>query len=192
MSPTFCTKLRTCALCTRALPSVLKPSVRMRARSTAPLICTGIYMESVGRGPAFRSLFIADSAFLIARSRDSTHVRLLAAPSTTAPHEEDAERDKLAEKDGYGVRNDAGWTPQLVCCSSAPRVDQISELTCALLLTVSPSSETFNAGRATATEHRAPACPLRLRFRLARRPRHRRRYRQGESSLRSLLCSHQS
>lgn len=96
----------------------------MRARSTAPLICTGIYMESVGRGPAFRSLFIADSAFLIARSRDSTHVRLLAAPSTASPHGDEAERDKLAEKDGYGVRNDAGWTPQLVRLKTSPGLQQ--------------------------------------------------------------------
>lgn len=61
----------------------------------------------------------------------------------------------------------------------------------ARLWTASPSSETFDARRATATEHRTSACPLRLRFRFAHLPRHRRRHRQGESPS-SALGLHQT
>ncbi|GAA5985353.1 hypothetical protein JCM10908_006943 [Rhodotorula pacifica] len=44
--------------------------------------------------------------------RDSSHARLLAATSTASPRMEEAEREKKQDKDSYGVRNDAGWSPQ--------------------------------------------------------------------------------
>lgn len=39
---------------------------------------------------------------------------MLATSSVTSPNMDETERDKKEDKDGYGARNDAGWSPQSV------------------------------------------------------------------------------